>query len=395
MTQAESTRLKAFTRKMRDEGADGFAAGPWDEAETPVTARQRLQARWATQSARQRRWRWQALSERILTWTAIIALLALTIGIVGAWLSYQPNARTSVTRPITLNKSTLERFETRLERMEKRLSTILEPYIRTLNNLDSRLKETGEELSARIRILEMGTTPAADGADDAYEARLQSLETRLTATMARLDEVALMLAALGENPAPGFDRFSGAVPDETAWAESTATDLVEPAQDDPFAIAPPAPDPLARQEAVSAAPVPDALQALPAAATDEGSPADDQEATQPAQSPQPAGAAADAIAEAGAAPQEPAAQAAAAPPPPHTGNWVINIASYTNEAVARRKLAAMQQQGIDVELVTAEVNGRTIYRARVFGFDTRQEAAARAGTIQKKLGLKETWIARR
>jgi hypothetical protein len=393
MTQAESTRLKAFTRKMRDEGADGFAAGPWDEAETPVTARQRLQARWATQSARQRRWRWQALTERILTWTAIIALLALTIGIVGAWLSYQPNTRTSVTRPITLNKSTLERFETRLERMEKRLSTILEPYIRTLNNLDSRLKETGEELSARIRILEMGTTPAADGT---YEERLQSLETRLTATMARLDEVALMLAALGENPAPGFDRFSGAVPDETAWAESAATDLGEPAQDDPFAIAPPAPDPLAPQEeAVSAAPVPDTLQTLPAAAADEDSPADGQEATQPAHLPQPATAAAGAIPEAGAAPQEPAAQAAAAPPPPHTGNWVINIASYTNEAVARRKLAAMQQQGIDVELVTAEVNGRTIYRARVFGFDTRQEAAARAGTIQKKLGLKETWIARR
>jgi hypothetical protein len=92
----------------------------------------------------------------------------------------------------------------------------------------------------------------------------------------------------------------------------------------------------------------------------------------------------------------PAPEAAGeAPATKATGNWVINIASYTNENIARRKLADMQQQAIDVELVTAEVNGKTVYRARVFGFETRQAARAQAAVIKQKLGLKETWIARR
>ena len=77
------------------------------------------------------------------------------------------------------------------------------------------------------------------------------------------------------------------------------------------------------------------------------------------------------------------------------GNWVINVASYTNEKIARRKLAQMRQQGVDVELVTAEVNGKTIYRARVFGFTSRRDAETHAVGIRAKLGIKETWITKR
>lgn len=78
-----------------------------------------------------------------------------------------------------------------------------------------------------------------------------------------------------------------------------------------------------------------------------------------------------------------------------TGNWVINIASYANERVARRKLAQMQQQGVDVELVKAEVNGKTLYRARVFGFASRRAATAASAEIKSKLGLEEIWITKR
>jgi DedD protein len=78
-----------------------------------------------------------------------------------------------------------------------------------------------------------------------------------------------------------------------------------------------------------------------------------------------------------------------------TGDWVINVASYTNERIARRKVAQMQQKGIDVELVTAEVRGKTIYRARVFGFASRREAESQAVRIRKILGIGETWITKR
>jgi cell division protein FtsN len=83
-------------------------------------------------------------------------------------------------------------------------------------------------------------------------------------------------------------------------------------------------------------------------------------------------------------------------PPPQTGssNWVINLASYASESIAAQKLADFGRKGIDAEQSVASVNGKTIYRVRVAGFDTRKAATRRAETIRQELGLKETWITR-
>lgn len=404
MTQAESTRLKAFTRKIRDEGSAGFAAGPWDESDAAASARQRQQTRWAMHRARAHSRPQHLVSDRILTWAAIVALITLSVGIVGAWLSYQPNPGAAITRPISLNKTSLERFETRLERMEKRLSTILEPYIRMLNNLDGRLKKTSEELSARLRILEMGTLPATE---NAYEARLQSLETQLAATMARLDEVSMMLAALGDSqpvlppaerdsevPPPAYDRFAEVTPatpaavPETAWPEPSGPDWTGPAQGNPFLPAPATPETNPPNAVLAQTQQP---ATLPPPATAAGSTPVAVSAVQARE----ATARPDQANAATSSPEAVQPEAVAEPPVTPAGDWVINIASYTNEGIARRKLDEMQQQGVAVELVTAEVNGRTVYRARVFGFATRQEASAQARRIREKLGIKETWIAKR
>jgi hypothetical protein len=78
-----------------------------------------------------------------------------------------------------------------------------------------------------------------------------------------------------------------------------------------------------------------------------------------------------------------------------TGDWVINLASYASESIAARKLADFNRKGVVAEQVAATVNGKTIYRVRIAGFDTRKTATARAETIRQQLGLKETWVTKR
>jgi DedD protein len=75
-----------------------------------------------------------------------------------------------------------------------------------------------------------------------------------------------------------------------------------------------------------------------------------------------------------------------------TGDWVINLASYASEAIAARKLADFERKGVTAEQVAATVSGKTIYRVRIAGFDTRKAATARAEAIRQQLGLAETWV---
>jgi SPOR domain len=88
-------------------------------------------------------------------------------------------------------------------------------------------------------------------------------------------------------------------------------------------------------------------------------------------------------------PQPPAHQ------PQRQGDWVINLASYTNRNFASGKLAEFIRTGVEAEQVEATVGGNTIYRLRVPGFDSFNAASAAAGTIREKLGLEETWVTRR
>ena len=93
----------------------------------------------------------------------------------------------------------------------------------------------------------------------------------------------------------------------------------------------------------------------------------------------------------------PAAPVPAAPvtPPPRQGDWVINLASYSNPSYAARKQSEFADAGVPVEQVEATVNGKTIYRLCVSGFTTSLAARREAGSIRAKLGLQDTWIARR
>jgi hypothetical protein len=77
-----------------------------------------------------------------------------------------------------------------------------------------------------------------------------------------------------------------------------------------------------------------------------------------------------------------------------TGDWVINLASYASESIAAHKLADFRRKGVTAEQAVASVNGKTIYRVRLAGFESRKSAVDQAETVRQQLGLKETWITR-
>jgi cell division septation protein DedD len=96
-----------------------------------------------------------------------------------------------------------------------------------------------------------------------------------------------------------------------------------------------------------------------------------------------------------------AAQPADPPPAPAaaaastTGDWVVNLASYTYESMARKKLAAFQAKGVNGEIERITVNDKPLYRIRVTGFESSRAARASIPDLQETLGLEGAWIARR
>jgi len=81
--------------------------------------------------------------------------------------------------------------------------------------------------------------------------------------------------------------------------------------------------------------------------------------------------------------------------PSRQGDWVINIASYVGKKTAARKLAWFQEQGIAAEQVEATVNGKTIYRVQVAGFDSVAAARGKAQVLGDQLGIENLWVRRR
>ena len=82
------------------------------------------------------------------------------------------------------------------------------------------------------------------------------------------------------------------------------------------------------------------------------------------------------------------------PPVARSGNWVINLGSYSNKHIAKRMLTGFRQQDIDAEQVSVVLNNRTLYRVRITGFDTRQEAIRHARSLQGILDIEDVWIMR-
>ena len=86
---------------------------------------------------------------------------------------------------------------------------------------------------------------------------------------------------------------------------------------------------------------------------------------------------------------------AALTPVAKTGDWVINLASYTWRSTAGRKLALFQQQGVDAEIFAVTINDKPMYRIRVTGYKNSREAKAGIPALEEALDLEGAWISRR
>jgi hypothetical protein len=78
-----------------------------------------------------------------------------------------------------------------------------------------------------------------------------------------------------------------------------------------------------------------------------------------------------------------------------TGQWVINLSSYTRLSTAERMLAVFKQKGVDAEIFTATVNDKPMHRIRVAGFANSRSAKAEISTLEQQLGLNDAWISKR
>ncbi len=87
----------------------------------------------------------------------------------------------------------------------------------------------------------------------------------------------------------------------------------------------------------------------------------------------------------------------------HSGNglWFINISSYSNLEFARDwrqrivRLSEIAEHSETITLSQADVNGTTMHRLRVEGFDTREAAIDAARQLETALDIGPLWIGRR
>ena len=83
------------------------------------------------------------------------------------------------------------------------------------------------------------------------------------------------------------------------------------------------------------------------------------------------------------------------------GPWFINISSYSNLEFARDwrqrviRLSEVAEHSETVTLRQADVNGTTMHRLRVEGFDTREAAIDAARQLETALDIGPLWIGRR
>ncbi|MGB5474688.1 MAG: SPOR domain-containing protein, partial [Gammaproteobacteria bacterium] len=76
------------------------------------------------------------------------------------------------------------------------------------------------------------------------------------------------------------------------------------------------------------------------------------------------------------------------------GTWVVNLASYNFESMAKRKLATFRDKGVNAELVHVTVKGKPMIRIRTTGYRNSREARDWVALLEERLDLEGAWIAK-
>jgi cell division protein FtsN len=91
------------------------------------------------------------------------------------------------------------------------------------------------------------------------------------------------------------------------------------------------------------------------------------------------------------APKPARAPVTAASQPAASGGWVVNVASLTDAKAAAAERQRLQQAGFNVEVQTAQMEGRTWHRVRATGFTSREQAQVYSDMIRHKMGV-TPWV---
>jgi cell division septation protein DedD len=291
----------------------------------------------------------------------------------------EPGTSIPGTGPVVSNPPP-DSYEQRFRMLEQWLGQTQDVYESRFEQLEQRFAQSTSQgkgdtnapartYDIKLRQLELwlGQT------QDAYEARFEELEQRLVQISApdnaRLQRIEQQLARLVDTPVTHLKDIEEKLAQTTSRLDELSASMAPPtgetntiiAANEALRVAPPA----AEHQPVASAP---------------------QTRLQP-KAPRPT------ATMAGTA-------AAAVPtlPPPRTGDthsqgkWAINLASYVSEKAAGRKMDSFREKGVSTEMVSARVNGRTIYRVRIAGFESQAAARAMAATVEQQLGLEDTWI---
>ncbi|MBI5903486.1 MAG: SPOR domain-containing protein [Deltaproteobacteria bacterium] len=72
--------------------------------------------------------------------------------------------------------------------------------------------------------------------------------------------------------------------------------------------------------------------------------------------------------------------------------WAVNIASYSDEASAKKLAASLMSAGYNAYTTEGRKSGKTWHRVRVGFYRTRADAEKAGGTIEKKFNIPSTWV---
>ena len=335
MTNKDREALQAFAQKMQQEGAAGFAAGPtpWDNwDEFEERAGSRHTWQGTAKHSPKKKTPSRSFGDRVLTTMAVLASATLVIGIAGVFLSQQPALQ-------------LAEDSTQYPLSDPAITTEIqlppEEYIAFSDtSIPAAPASPADDI---ITSIDMAAGPSWDPSID-----LDS-SPALPVLFAESDS---LTTTLDELPAPAAGRIFR--PSET---------FAEPAL-----------------EVVSEEP-PELIIVEPENST----------------------------------PAEPVLLSKAIPPDVHAepvplpardisenelivnngGEWSINLASYLKDSTAEKMRQQFLDKGVATDMVTATVKGRTYYRLRVTGIESRNMALMQSTIIKEKLGLEETWITKK
>ena len=94
-------------------------------------------------------------------------------------------------------------------------------------------------------------------------------------------------------------------------------------------------------------------------------------------------------------PEESTAEETSAAPAPWSigdGSWFVNVAAYSRRAMAEQWASKISDDVSTAVVSAVEVNGKALYRLRVVGIASRQDATRLAGELEKTYGIGPLWV---